>query len=218
MTMGESFGEKRKEMVKSQIRNRGISDPEVLKAFREIPRHTFVPAEKRDRAYGDHPLRIGSGQTISQPYIVALMVSLLDLEKTDKVLEIGTGSGYQTAILAYIADEVFTIERKTDLLKKAKKTLEKLNLADIYFKSGDGTTGWGKHKPYDKIIGSGSVPRIPPSLTEQLDDPGKLVIPAGNKTTQHLKVVKKAGGETTINREIACNFVPLVGKEGWGEG
>lgn len=216
--MDESYGKKRKEMVKNQIRNRGISDPEVLEAFRGIPRHPFVPAEQRDRAYGDRPLHIGSGQTISQPYIVALMVSLLELEETDRVLEIGTGSGYQTAILAYIADEVFTIERKTNLLKKAKKTLEKLNLTDIHFKNGDGTTGWRKHKPYDKVIGSGSVPRIPPSLTEQLDDPGKLVIPAGNKTTQHLKVAKKASGETTVNREIACNFVPLIGKEGWGEG
>ena len=213
--MNEQFDLERKKMVKNQLEARGINDQKILEAFEQIPRHRFVPSDITEQAYGDRPLYIGSGQTISQPYIVALMISLLELEGEEKVLEVGTGSGYQTAILASLAKKVYTIERKPELLAKAKNTLKDLGFTNIFFKEGDGTVGWKRHSPYDRIIGSGGVPKPPSSLVHQLADSGKLVIPTGSKSTQILTSVTKNRDEVNISKETACSFVPLIGKEGW---
>lgn len=199
------------------IKQRGISDEKVLNAMLKIPRHLFVDQELWEMAYGDHPLPIGEGQTISQPYIVALMTEALDLQKTDKVLEIGTGSGYQTAILAELAGSVFTVERSEVLAQKARRLLDSTSFKNISFHIGDGTLGWEEHAPYDKIIATGSVPRAPESLLRQLKDPGRLVIPVGGRQIQMLLLIKQEGGKVCQQELCSCSFLPLLGKEGWQE-
>jgi protein-L-isoaspartate(D-aspartate) O-methyltransferase len=213
------FEDQRKYMVDTQIAGRGITDPELLKAFSKVPRHLFVPEEYRSFAYKDHPLGIGKGQTISQPYIVALSLDLLTLTKNDKVLDIGTGSGYQTALLAEIVAEVFTIERIPELLMKARTVLKELNYTNIHYHLGDGTKGWEKAFPpckeFDKIVVSAAAPSIPKSLLAQLADEGKLVIPAGNRSFQELILVKKRENKLIEKSFGGCAFVPLIGEEGW---
>ena len=211
----EHFREKRFQMVDRQLRDRGIKDDKILRTFEKLPRHLFVPPQDRNRAYDDRPLPIGEGQTISQPYIVALMTALLGPQESDRVLEIGTGSGYQTAALAELAGEVFTVERSQGLLERAKKVLMELGYENINFSCKDGTTGWGEHAPYRKILGTGAVPEVPPSLISQLADPGKLVIPVGSRRGQNLLELKKINGDVKRQEGIACSFVPLVGEEGW---
>jgi len=204
-------------MLKSQIISRGIKDKKVLKAISEIPRHYFVLEEYLDEAYADKPLPIGYNQTISQPYIVALMTELLELNENDKVLEIGTGSGYQTAILAKIAKEVYTIDRIPELVEFAKKNIAKLKLKNINFKIGDGTLGWKEFAPFNKIIVTAASPSIPNTLVNQLNNNGIMVIPVGPRYSQTLKVIRKINNKLNEENSIECIFVPLIGKEAWKE-
>ncbi|OQX70469.1 MAG: protein-L-isoaspartate O-methyltransferase [Candidatus Cloacimonas sp. 4484_275] len=209
------FEDQRRKMVETQIMNRGISDEKVLSAFLKVPRELFVPEKFKHLAYADSPLSIGNGQTISQPYIVALMMELLQLDANDKVLEIGTGSGYQTALLAEICSEIFTIERISILSVNAQKILRELGYENIHFKIGDGSLGWNENLKFNKIIVTAAAPSIPQSLLNELDDNGILVIPTGSKFMQDLIVIKNKNGEFVRNNYGGCTFVPLIGKEGW---
>jgi protein-L-isoaspartate(D-aspartate) O-methyltransferase len=207
----------REKMIAQQLIPRGISDKNVLEAFRKVPRHYFVPDELQDRSYDDYPLPIGSHQTISQPYMVALMTQSLGLKGGERVLEIGTGSGYQTAILAEIAKEVYSVERIAELSGHAKKILDNIGYKNITLEVGDGTLGWPEHAPYDSIIVTAGAPGVPESLAAQLKDGGRLVIPIGSGFTQVLTVVEKRGGQLKTEEACGCAFVPLIGKEGWAD-
>ena len=206
----------REYMVNTQIKARGIYDPKVLDAMLKVPRHEFVPEDMRPYAYEDRPLPIGEGQTISQPYMVALMTQCMELEGPESVLEIGAGSGYQAAILAEIAAMVYTIERFPSLLQRAREVLARLGYTNYEALVGDGTLGWEENAPFNGIMVTAGAPDVPPSLLEQLADKGRLVIPIGPERYQTLyKIVKKG---KKIRREFVtyCSFVPLIGKEGWG--
>ena len=204
-------------MVRQQIEARGITDPKVLAALRKVPRHLFVSEALRDQAYGDYPLPIGEQQTISQPFIVAEMTQALELRENDRVLEIGTGSGYQAAILAEIAYRVYTIERIRSLFLLARKLLDKLKYHNIVMRCADGTTGWEDQSPFDAIIVTAGAPEIPDLLTDQLADGGRLVVPVGNQHSQELiRISKDQKGIHQINLG-GCRFVKLVGKHGWKE-
>jgi len=211
-----NYEELRKDMVEYQLIRRGIKDRKVIEAFLKVPREEFVPEEMKKNAYEDGPLPIGEGQTISQPYIVALMTEALQLSGKEKVLEVGTGSGYQAAILAEIGCEVFSIERIPTLAERAKKTLEKLGYS-VKIKVGDGTTGWEEFAPYDRIIVTAAGPRIPPSLIKQLSENGKLIMPVGDLFSQDLILITKKRGKIVEENLGGCQFVPLKGKEGWEE-
>jgi protein-L-isoaspartate(D-aspartate) O-methyltransferase len=202
-------------MVETQLEPRGINDPDVLDAFRTVPRDAFVPPALGGSAYGDHALPIGDGQTISQPFMVALMTQALDLSRDHKVLEIGTGSGYQTAILAELAGQVFSVERMPALADRARDILESLGVTNVAIRVGDGTIGWKEFEPFDRIIVTAGAPEIPPSLIEQLDDPGRMVIPVGTHGIQDLKIITKDRGAIEMQSAGGCVFVPLVGREGW---
>ena len=202
-------------MVAEQLIPRGITDTRVLEVFHRVPRDRFLPPEHRDRAYSDHPLPIGSGQTISQPYMVALMTQSLTLTETDRVLEIGTGSGYQTAVLAELAGKVYSIERVPDLASRARAILAELGYATIHFKTADGTLGWETAAPFDAMVVTAGSPDIPASLLAQLNEGGRLVIPLGHGTTQMLTLVEKAKGRTRARELCQCVFVPLIGEGGW---
>jgi protein-L-isoaspartate(D-aspartate) O-methyltransferase len=209
------FAEMRRDMVAVQLRMRGIRDAGVLDAMLKIPREEFVPEELRFRAYDDSPVGIGEGQTISQPYMVAIMTAVLKLKKTDRVLEIGTGSGYQAAVLAECAREVITIERIPSLQYHAKEVLSKLGYKNIIFAVADGTLGYPALAPYDGIIVTAGAPRVPEPLKEQLADGGRLVIPVGDRTFQQCLLVVKRDKEFDEQNLTGCMFVPLIGKEGW---
>ncbi len=211
------FVEKRKKMVREDLARRDIHDSQILAAFRKVPREQFVPAENWRVAYADRALPIGGGQTISQPYIVALMTQLLEPEKGMKVLEIGTGSGYQSAILAQMEAHVHTIEKKSSLAKTARANLDNVNLGkNVDIHVGDGTEGWSDAAPYERILVTAASPAVPPPLKRQLVSGGRLVIPVGGRQSQQLKVVTKtAPGEFQTRSSISCVFVPLVGKHGW---
>ncbi|MDD5747757.1 MAG: protein-L-isoaspartate(D-aspartate) O-methyltransferase [Actinomycetota bacterium] len=209
--------ELRSRMVKEQIKSRGIRDKRVLEAMLEIPRHRFVLPEFIDRAYDDTPLPILEGQTISQPYMVAWMTELLDLHGDEKVLEIGTGSGYQAAILSKLARSVYTIERIEALSNLARRVLEELVIQNVEVVTGDGSAGLPEHAPYDGIIVTAGAPEVPPCLVEQLSEGARLVIPVGPSTIQMLTVVEKQKGKPIVSEEGSCVFVPLVGKYGWKE-
>ncbi len=215
------FEDQRKMMVQNQLLHRDIIDEKVLKAFAKVERHLFVEEDARHLAYNDSPLGIGKGQTISQPYIVALMMQLADLQPEHKVLEIGTGSGYQTALLAEIVKEVYTVERIDFLIRRAERILKKLGYENIYYKSGDGTKGWEGGFPickdFDRIIVAAAAPQIPESLAEQLAIGGKLVIPAGQRSFQELILLERTEEEYQETRHGGCTFVPLIGEEGWHE-
>ncbi len=200
-----------------EISRRGISDRRVLEAMLKVPRHLFVPEEYRDMAYVDTTLPIGEGQTISQPYIVALMTEALELDGSERVLEIGTGSGYQTAILAELADEVYTVERIPVLQERARKVLESLGYDNIHFKLGDGTCGWEEHAPYDAVIVTAGAPEIPKPLVEQLKVGGVMVIPVGDEHLQRLLKVRKLDekGKLGVEDLGGCVFVKLKGLYGW---
>lgn len=202
-------------MVENQIRARGIKDQRILQAFLEIPRHVFVSSDFQLDAYEDHPLPIGFGQTISQPYIVALMTSLLKLKGSEKVLEIGTGSGYQAAILAKLAAEIHTVELVAELAASAKESLEGLGLTNVYVHTGDGSLGWPEGSPYDGILVTAASPEVPENLTGQLKDGGKLVIPVGARWRQILEVWTKRSGVMEKSEILPVVFVPLKGKFGW---
>ncbi len=215
--MKDEYREKREWMVKTQIISRGIKDKRVIEAMKKVPRHLFVPKDSENEAYNDYPLPIGYGQTISQPYMVALMTEALELKGDEKVLEIGTGSGYQTAILAELAKEVYTIERIIELLKRAEDLLKKLGYKNIKFKAGDGTLGWQEYKPFSAIIVTAGAPKIPRPLIDQLEDGGRLVIPVGGRYSQELIKVTKKGDELIKENLGGCRFVDLIGIHGWKE-
>ena len=202
-------------MVERQLKARGIKDARVLEAFMKVPRHEFVADELRPSAYADYPLPIGEGQTISQPYMAALMTECLRLKNTDKVLEIGTGSGYQLAILLELAREACSVERMEQLAYKAEELLKRLGYANFRIKTGDGTLGWEECGPYDAIIVTAAAPAVPRSLPGQLKDGGRLVVPVGGAYGQTLTVISKRGQELQREEICGCVFVPLVGKEGW---
>jgi len=203
-------------MVESQLRSRDISDARVLKAFLAVPRHEFVPPGQRDQAYDDCPLPIGEGQTISQPYMVAAMTQALALTGVETVLEVGTGSGYQAAILARLAARVFTIEQITALSVAARERLERLGCANVTCLVGDGSQGYVAAAPYDGILVAAGAPQVPAPLTEQLAEGGRLVIPVGDFNSQELLLVQKRQGRITQQVVNYCRFVPLTGKFGWG--
>jgi protein-L-isoaspartate(D-aspartate) O-methyltransferase len=209
----DDYIEKRQSMVLNQLRSRDIVDSEVLQAMLTIPRHQFVDPHIRESAYNDYPLAIGEGQTISQPYIVALMTQLLELKGNEKVLEIGTGSGYQAAVLAEIVKEVYTVEIYESLSKKSEKLLTDLGYQNIKFKAGDGYYGWEEYAPYDAIIVTCAPDHVPPSLLQQIkDDGGRIVIPVGGIwMVQTLMKIEKAGGKIKSKGIIGVRFVPMIG-------
>ncbi|MCX7816451.1 MAG: protein-L-isoaspartate(D-aspartate) O-methyltransferase [Syntrophales bacterium] len=216
--MIDRFRKQRQKMVETQIRARGIRDERVLSAMEKIPRHLFVEEALADQAYNDNPLPIGEGQTISQPYIVALMTEALALTGKEKVLEIGTGSGYQTAILAELCDSVFSIERIASLANAARKILDQLGYYNVAIRVGDGTLGWKEEAPFDAIIVTAGAPRIPKTLVEQLVTGGRMVIPVGGRFSQELiKITKKSENSDDIIKEhlCGCRFVDLIGEYGW---
>lgn len=200
-------------MVREQIVERGIQDQSVLGAMLAVPRHLFVPDEHRDRAYGDHPLPIGHGQTISQPYIVAFMTELLDLEPGDRVLEVGTGSGYQAAVASMLADSVFSVEIVPELAADAETRLERLGFRDVRVRNGDGYFGWEEHAPYDAIFVTAAAGHVPPPLVQQLVPGGRMAIPVGGPfQVQNLVLVEKAAdGGVTTRSVLPVQFVPLTG-------
>lgn len=205
----------RKRMVEEQLVPCGVSDPRVLHVMGQIPRHRFVEKGLEDQAYQDRPMTIGAGQTISQPLIVGLMTQALELKGGEKVLEIGTGSGYQTAILAELAKRVCTVERLKDLSIKARKILYRLGYGNIAFRIGDGTLGWPEEAPFDAVVVTAAGPEIPPALKKQVAEGGRLLMPAGSFETQKLHLLKKKNGEWTAFVLSECRFVKLIGKEGW---
>jgi len=211
------YAELRKSMVEQQLIPRGIKDERVLYAFDKVERHRFMPEEIRLSAYADFPVPIGESQTISQPYIVALMTELLDLKGGERVLEIGTGSGYQTAILAELAKEVYSIERFKNLALCAEGLLKELNYQNIKIKIGDGTLGWSEQSPFERIIITAASPRLPLPLAEQLKEGGKMVLPLGESFGQILTVIEKKNGIMQQRDICGCVFVPLVGKYGWNK-
>ncbi len=207
----------REKMVKSQLIPRGISDKRLLEAMAKVPRDRFVEEALLGEAYNDHPLPIGHKQTISQPYIVALMTEALELNGDQKTLEIGTGSGYQTAILAELSWKVYTIERIRPLMVKARNILAELGYNNILFKAFDGTLGWEEYAPYEAIIVTAGAPKIPQPLVDQLADEGRLIIPVGNRFSQDLIKVTKKKGNLLQKNLGGCRFVDLVGIHGWVE-
>jgi len=211
------FESLRQWMVETQIISRGVKNKEVIRAMLKVPRHRFVPEEFIEKAYDDMALPIGEGQTISQPYMVAIMTELLEPEYKNKVLEIGTGSGYQAAVLAEIVKEVYTVERLASLSERAKQRVRELGYENIFFKVGDGTLGWPEESPFDRIIITAGAPEIPDTLISQLAEGGIIVAPVGSRYSQVLiKGVKKKGSLVTIS-SVPCVFVPLVGEKGWKE-
>jgi len=202
-------------MVREQIERRGVRNPLVLDAMRAVPRHIFVPSDQRHWAYSDGALRIDMEQTISQPYIVALMTELMDLKGDEVVLEIGTGSGYQAAILALLCKMVYTVERVSALKDRAREKLEKLGFTNIAYLIGDGSLGWPQFAPYDGIIVTAGAPEVPKALIEQLAEKGRLVIPVGSEYFQTLNVVRKQRGRVFRKELFECTFVPLLGRQGW---
>jgi len=211
------YRNERESMVKNQIKARGIKDKRVLQAMKSVPRHLFLPAEARKYAYGDSPIRIGSGQTISQPYIVALMTELLEVHDDHRVLDVGTGSGYQAAILAELAAEVHSIERHTALAERAEETLKNLGYDQVHVHIGDGTKGYPSASPYDRIIVAASAPKVPGPLLNQLADGGRLVLPVGSRFSQHLEIWDREGEDFRKSSSIPVVFVPLIGDQGWEE-
>jgi protein-L-isoaspartate(D-aspartate) O-methyltransferase len=210
----DRFALKRQHMVETQLRARGIRDQRLLHAMAGIPRHEFVEARYRDQAYEDHPLPIDAGQTISQPYIVALMLELLQLDSSSKVLEIGTGSGYQAAVLAKLAGHVYTIERHPELARQAADTLSRLGLTNLSVVTGDGSAGLAEHAPFDAIVVSAAAAQIPPALFAQLREGGRMIIPVGPPEAQELQFVRKQEGKALVSLREGCRFVPLISGAG----
>ena len=211
------YTQERLRMVAEQIQARDIYDERVLEAMRKVPRHRFVPPEHWHLAYADCPLPIGQNQTISQPYIVSLMTELLLLGGNEVILEIGTGSGYQAAILSLLAREVYTIERHQHLATQAAEVLAELGLTNVHVHVGDGSLGWPEHAPYDGVIATAAAPRVPKPLLEQLADGGRLVIPVGGRGGQYLERWLRQGEKFKHEQGVPVAFVPLLGEYGWQE-
>ncbi len=215
--MNHDYRIAREKMVKNQLVPRGITDPGVLKAMRKVPRHLFVEEAFVGEAYNDHPLPIGHQQTISQPYIVALMTQALELTGKEKTLEIGTGCGYQTAILAELSEKVYTIERIRPLMERARALLAELKYPNIIFSAFDGTIGWKEYEPYDAIMVTAGAVKIPQPLLEQLADGGRMIIPIGDKTSQELIKITRDKDHDDRKSLGGCRFVDLIGIHGWNE-
>lgn len=211
-----NFEAERKRMVEKQLAARNIRNESVLEAMRQVPRHRFVPPEHQHMAYSDGPLPIGSGQTISQPYIVALMTQLLQVGSEDKVLEIGTGSGYQAAVLGHLAQTVHTVEIHADLAERAQDILIELELDNVHIHVGDGSLGWSEEAPYDAILVTAAAPQVGQTLLNQLADGGRLVLPVGGRGGQYLERWTKQGlDDFKQERLVPVAFVPLRGESGW---
>ena len=206
----DSFDVQRERMVRIQVAERGIRDRRVLDAMLDVRRHEFVPESLRDDAYEDHPLPIGAGQTISQPYIVAVMLQHLALQPTDRVLEVGTGSGYVTALLARMCAEVYSVERHAKLAAAAEATLARLDYSNVKIRVGDGGRGWPEYAPFGAIVVSAATSEVPPSLFAQLCEGGRMVVPVGPPVSQELQVIRKLSGQPEVQVMEGCRFVPLV--------
>ena len=204
-----------RERMVEEVAGRGVKDARVLTAMRKVPRHRFVDEALRDRAYGDYPLPIGEGQTISQPFIVGRMTELLRLSGLEKVLEIGTGSGYQAAVLGQCAARVCTVERLPRLAARARQTLEELRYSNVWGRTANGTFGWPDEAPFDRILVAAGGPSVPPPLFEQLAEGGLMVMPVGGPDTQRLQLIEKVRGEMRVTEDSGCVFVPLIGKYAW---
>lgn len=204
-------------MVERQLERRGIRSPRVLEAMRSVPRERFLPPSVRSRAYEDRAVALAHGQTVSQPYIVAAMTEALEAHPEDRILEVGTGSGYQTAILSELAAQVYTIERVGALADRARRTLDELGVDNVRYRVGDGTRGWPEEAPFDGILVTAAAPSVPESLTGQLSpDGGRMVIPVGTRTYQELELLIRRDEDLSSRRLMGCRFVPLLGDEGWG--
>jgi len=215
MLKSKEYAARRAEMVEKQLRRRGIEDNCVLGAMLAVPRHEFVPEELRARSYDDVPLPISSGQTISQPYIVAAMTAALRLQPTDRALEIGAGCGYQAAVLSLLAKEVFTIERRAELASAASEKLESLGYLNAHVHCGDGTLGLPELAPFDAILVAAAAPAAPQPLLTQLAEGGRMIIPVGDADNQELQLIEKHGGKLFTKMLEGCRFVPLVGYHAW---
>ncbi len=211
----QQFDEQRALMVDVQLRQHGIRDERVLLAMGKVPRERFIALEFARDAYADGPIPIGSGQTVSQPFMVAAMLEALEVRPTDRVLEVGTGTGYEAAVLGELAAEVWTIERHGDLADKAHHILAELGYRNVHVVWGDGSRGLPEHASFDKILVAAGAPQPPPSLIAQLADGGRLVVPVGTRAEQQLQIVRKIGGDVVTSANVLCCFVPLVGAEGW---
>ena len=216
----DAFAAERLAMVERDLRGRGIRDERVLDAMAQVPREVFVPMKARTHAYSDRPLPIGKGQTISQPYVVAMMIEALELTGGERVLEVGTGSGYAAAVLGRIAEQVYTIERHPSLVESAADALVEAECHNVEVRSGDGTLGWPDEAPFDGILVSAGGRHVPDSLVSQLAPGGRLVIPVGTTPAlqELVRIRRQSTGELTRERLGAVRFVPLIGREGWGEG
>jgi protein-L-isoaspartate(D-aspartate) O-methyltransferase len=206
----DHFQAERERMVRTQLAERGIREVRVLDAMSRVPRHEFVPETLRQEAYQDHPLPIGDGQTISQPYIVAAMLEHLALQATDRVLEVGTGSGYVTALLSLLCAEVYSVERHAQLAALAESTLHRLGYRNAKVRVGDGSQGWPECAPFDAILVSAATPEMPPALFAQSREGGRMVVPVGPPSSQELQLIRKVGGEPEVRVLEGCRFVPLV--------
>jgi len=206
----DSFPAQRERMVRTQLADRGIRDIRVLGAMRDVPRHEFVVESLRQDAYEDHPLPIGSDQTISQPYIVALMLEHLELQPSDRILEVGTGSGYVTALLSRLCAEVYSVERHVELALSAELRLARLGYSNVKIRIGDGSRGWPEYAPYDAILVSAAASDVPPLLFAQLREGGRMVAPVGPASSQELQLIRKVGGQAETRSLEGCRFVPLV--------
>ena len=211
----DAYESARARMVEEQLVRREVTEERVLAVMRRVPRHLFVEEALRDRAYGDHPLPIGEEQTISQPYIVGFMSQLLELTGQEKVLEVGTGSGYQTAVLAELARRVCSVERLPRLAERARALLEKLGYDNVWVRVGSGTLGWPDEAPFDRILVAAGGPSVPPPLFEQLAEGGLMVMPVGGADGQKLQLIEKVRGEMRVTEDSGCVFVPLIGKHAW---
>lgn len=210
-----ALAEQRSRMVEEQLCSRGIRDQHVLAVMAKVPREEFIGKEDLPHAYSDQPIPIGAGQTVSQPYMVATMLEALAVCPEDRVLEVGTGTGYQAAILGEMAAEVWTIERNDELAEKAEEILARLGYANVHVLQGDGSRGLPAEAPFNKILVAAAAPRVPQSLTHQLAEGGALVLPVGSRSQQQVQLVRKLDGEIVTTKRDLCRFVPLLGEEGW---
>ncbi len=214
----DRFASRRQSMVQVQLRDRGITDERVLEAMRRVPRHEFVEARYEEEAYGDHPVPIGENQTVSQPYMIALMLQVLAARAGDRVLEVGTGSGYEAALLAELAAEVYTVERHAALYERARSTLGRLGYSNVTCVLGDGSQGLPGFAPFDDIIVAAAAPRVPPALLEQLAEFGRLAVPVGPPELQELQLITRRDGQPVVSIIETCRFVPLIGAGGFPSG
>jgi protein-L-isoaspartate(D-aspartate) O-methyltransferase len=211
----DDLAQQRGHMVQDQLRGRGIRDERVLAAMAKVPREKFIAPEFAREAYADGPIPIGAGQTVSQPYMVAAMVEALEVQPSDRVLEVGTGTGYEAAVLAELAAEVWTIERHAELADNAREILAGLGYSNVCVVHGDGSLGLPENAPFDKIVVAAGAPQAPPSLVRQLAEGGIIAVPVGDRGQQQLQVARKIGGKMAFFRHVVCCFVPLIGAEGW---